>query len=368
VTANLSLLGRQQRLAIAFRCCLQLLELERKSHKPVPARSASLVESNRFISDRTIASAGQKTFTAINEIDVELFERNHADDSDVDASYLGESANGNTVLTYLSSVKRIEQHSPAFELQLVERWRGGDIAARDSLIRATLWLVPVVVRRFAGNGIMFEDLVEEGNLALFEALDRFEPARGVRFSTYAKWWILKFAVNARRDQAYPLRVPRLNRTTSSTTSPSSPAEGDEDAAVWPSSCPPTTDASSTNVTLGELSAQSARRHPDFQLDSVTLEDAQIQLDQLSADAVAREFDSEVEEVVAVQQALHSVLGAVALLPERERLILQHRYGLGDEPIMTLQELGAMLGLSAEGVRKIQMAALNKLKTAVFPSL
>ena len=354
----LSALNRQERMAIAFRCCLQLAKLDRLRRGPPSMKRSDASDASAFALDCPPVATLETDLDVDVEDEAEWSELLDDGDAKSNGAFAATVASGSTVQAYLGAVKRTEHHTPALERQLFDRWHAGDIVARDALIRATLWLVPVVVRRFAGNGILFEDLVEEGNLALFEALDRFDPARGVRFSTYAKWWILKFAVQARRDQAYPLRVPRPTRPLAEAVGVDTPKAND-----WP-----TVDPLSAAPTLDEIAPRQVRRRPAFQLDSVTLEDAQLQLDQLSADAVAREFDSEVEEVVAVQQAIGLVLHEVDSLPARERLVLEHRYGLRDKPIMTLQELGATLGLSAEGVRKIQLAAMKKIKATVFPGL
>jgi RNA polymerase sigma factor (sigma-70 family) len=346
-------LSRDQRLAIAFRCCVQLLDRNRsnllsEATPPVEAKARPAFKLD-------VVAPGVAVTVRVSNLDV-------APQIDEDEDVQHEQNVGSALVAYMSSIKQIAHLETDEEIALFKRFHQGDETARDALIQANLWLVPVVVRKFAGNGITLEDLIEEGNLALFSALERFDPTKEVRFSTYAKWWILKAATQARRSMAYPLRVPRLANKPSASESgvdqKNEAMDSDRDGEVIDIS-KATGRAESTAVST---------KHPSTpRIDSISLDDATTHLDQKAMEMLGGQFCSETEQAVVVQQALDTLFIALDTLPERERMVIEHRYALNDKPEMTLQELGDMLGVTAERVRKIQLSAMEKLKQCVFPS-
>jgi RNA polymerase sigma factor (sigma-70 family) len=347
-------LSRDQRLAIAFRCCVQLLDrggAVSAFKSPLAARQADARGHHVHINVAVNVASARG---GASVVDASALSDDEFEDT------LPDRVTGATLSSYLNEIKQIEHIDPEEEVALFQRFHAGDEKARDTLIRANLWLVPVVVRKFAGNGITLDDLVEEGNLALFSALERFDPSKEVRFSTYAKWWILKAATQARRSMAYPLRVPRL----------ANKASVEELALVA------TDNGNDRSADVAEvLSIQSQPRNafpPSKQattprIDSISLDDATTHLDQKAVETLGGQYSSEVEQSVVIQQALDTLFQALDTLPERERLVIEHRYALNDKTEMTLQELGDILGVTAERVRKIQISAMEKLKQYVFPS-
>jgi RNA polymerase sigma factor (sigma-70 family) len=351
-------LSRDQRLAIAFRCCAQLLD-----------RSKANVVADASVSGRRTGQRALK-LDVESPVDSDTMRGSYLDSAprpDEHTQVQAEHGAGSSLVAYLGSIKRIAHLEAEEEIALFERFYRGDEDARDALIRANLWLVPVVVRKFSGNGVTLEDLIEEGNLALFSALERFKPSKEVRFSTYAKWWILKAATQARRSMAYPLRVPRLaNKAT----------PGEPDAVANGRSGFEQSIEFGSSVELANASRPEAQAVPDLsstkqsstpRIDSISLDDATIHLDQKAVEMLGGQFSSETEQKVVVQQALDTLFVALDTLPERERMVIEYRYALNDKPEKTLQELGDMLGITAERVRKIQLSAMEKLKQYVFPS-
>jgi RNA polymerase sigma factor (sigma-70 family) len=345
-------LNRDQRLAIAFRCCVQLLG---RTHvdAAMPATRA-----------RPTVKFEVVTATALSGTQAPARDVSTVQDEDMEPQV--ESGVGGSLVAYMNSIKQIAHLDVDEEVALFEGFHRGDEAARDTLIRANLWLVPVVVRKFAGNGVTLEDLIEEGNLALFSALERFDPSKEVRFSTYAKWWILKAATQARRSMAYPLRVPRLaNKATTSEVYLDPTIEASVEDAV-DLDRDRSGNSFSTMPAQTKANAASAKRPSTPRIDSISLDDATTHLDQKAIEMLGGHFSSEIEQTVVVQQALDTLFVALDTLPERERIVIEHRYALNDKPEKTLQELGDMFGVTAERIRKIQLSAMQKLKQFVFP--
>jgi RNA polymerase sigma factor (sigma-70 family) len=345
-------LNRDQRLAIAFRCCVQLLG-RNNVDAAMPATRARPTVKFEVVT----ASALSGTQAPARDASAVV---------DEDAELQIEPGIGGSLVAYMSSIKQIAHLDVDEEIALFEGFHHGDEAARDTLIRANLWLVPVVVRKFAGNGITLEDLIEEGNLALFSALERFDPSKEVRFSTYAKWWILKAATQARRSMAYPLRVPRLaNKATASDAYLDAQNEVSAEDAI---ELDRNKSANSFSMAPAQAKANAgpAKRPSTPRVDSISLDDATTHLDQKAIEMLGGYFSSEIEQTVVVQQALDTLFLALDTLPERERIVIEHRYALNDKPEKTLQELGDMFGVTAERIRKIQLSAMEKLKQFVFP--
>jgi RNA polymerase sigma factor (sigma-70 family) len=237
--------------------------------------------------------------------------------------------------------------------------------AQTTLVQSHLWLVPVVVRRFHRQG-GFEDLVAEGNLGLFKALARFDPTRGLRFSSYAKWWVMHAVTAAMAANAHPVCMPsriaqRLSKAQHSggmaflprRSEPAQaplrpPASGSSGGPFYVPDVPELSDLP------GHASAHDPQRH-------LARADDPRANDPSAADSSADDARHQPDALLTQKQDTVRLAQALAGLSARERSVLQARYGLtGGEP-RTLQDTARELSLSAEGVRKIQMAAMAKLR-------
>jgi RNA polymerase primary sigma factor len=234
--------------------------------------------------------------------------------------------------------------------------------ARDDLVCANLWLVPLIVRRMAHGSVSLDELIEEGNFGIFKALDKFDPSIGVRFATYAKWWVVQAASQAISANGYPVRLP--SSVTKDLAKLKKAKRVDEGADA------------------GGLSniheAQRAHGWSDNYLNLLSsISEPQLSIDLsgehddlIHASANAANGNSRAEEpdaTLSFKQTLSRVSHLIDELDERSRFILVNRFGLGDEQPMTLQELGDQLGLSAERVRVIQEQVIEKLKHEVAVS-
>ena len=239
------------------------------------------------------------------------------------------------------------------EIDLSMRAKAGDMRARQRLIEKNLRLVVSVAKKYRGMGLPFEDLIQEGNIGLMKAVEKFDPDRGWRFSTYATWWVRQAVQRAVADKGRTIRVPvhrgdKLRKMAWVYNELSSEMEReptDEDVAGrlgWP--------VEDVRDLKGSLWDASSLNQP------------------LSSEADATEIGELIEDERASEVA-GTVIGemekdwladAVEKLPERHRYVLIKRYGLGEEEAATLAQLSEELGISRERVRQLQREAERML--------
>ncbi|HUR87875.1 MAG TPA: RNA polymerase sigma factor RpoS [Ramlibacter sp.] len=273
----------------------------------------------------------------------------------------GESSD--TLTLYLRDVRRTELFTAQQEFETASRARAGDFAARQSMIEHNLRLVVSIAKGYLGRGVPLSDLIEEGNLGLMHAIDKFEPERGFRFSTYATWWIRQAVERAVMNQGRVIRLPvhvvrelqqvlRARRALEN-----DPAfaqrkgfEGDgvrvEDvAALLGREVQEVAELLAMAETPRSLDAATDRNGDDHTL-------ADSMADELALDPTGVTQNHEVERL------LDSWIDA---LSQREREVLEGRFGLHDREPETLEVLSDRLGLTRERVRQIQNEALLKLR-------
>lgn len=273
----------------------------------------------------------------------------------------GEVEAGNTLQTYLREIRRAPLFTPEQEFETATRARAGDFAARQQMIERNLRLVVSIAKNYLGRGMPMGDLIEEGNLGLMHAIDKFEPERGFRFSTYASWWIRQSIERSILQQARLVRLPvhvvrELNQVLKARRAlEAAPADGQGRAAS----------AEAVAAAVGRPVAEVA--------ELLRFAEQPTSLD-APLERHAGEGGSEtVIDLVADDQAtdplghtLHHELDALLQhglgeLSEREREVLSGRYGLHDREPETLEVLAERLGLTRERIRQIQQEALLKLR-------
>jgi RNA polymerase nonessential primary-like sigma factor len=276
------------------------------------------------------------------------------------ADFSGESSD--TLTLYLRDVRRTTLFTPEEEYQTAVRARAGDFAARQSMIEHNLRLVVSIAKMYLGRGVPLSDLIEEGNLGLMHAIDKFEPERGFRFSTYATWWIRQAVERAVMNQGRVIRLPvhvvrelqqvmRARRTLEN--DPAFAARNGEAEGVRVEDV-----AALLGREVHEVAQLLALAETPRSLDAVvdrsddehTLGD--FMPDELAIDPTGVTQGHEVERLVA---------GWVETLSNREKEVLVGRFGLHQREPETLEILSDRLGLTRERVRQIQNEALSKLK-------
>jgi RNA polymerase primary sigma factor len=255
---------------------------------------------------------------------------------------------------YLAKISRGQLLTHRQELDLSRRARSGDHEARRKLIEKNLRLVVGVAKRYRGHGLPFEDLIQEGNIGLMKAVERFDPEMGNRFSTYATWWIRQTVLRAVSDKGRTMRLPthmgeklrKLVRTRDQLASElgREPTEGELVHRLgW----------------VREETRFAMLALPDVtSLDRfVSAERGTVELVELVADEQASRVAEEV-----VEEAEKSLLfEALARLPERLRHVLIRRYGLDGHKKATLRAVAEELGVSHERVRQLQRDAERRLR-------
>ncbi|WP_131110781.1 RNA polymerase sigma factor RpoS [Sulfuricystis thermophila] len=259
---------------------------------------------------------------------------------------------------YLNEIGATPLLKPEEELKLARAVRAGDFAARQKMIEANLRLVVSIAKHYQHRGIPLDDLIEEGNLGLIHALEKFDPERGFRFSTYATWWIRQNIERAIMNQSRTVRLPvhvvkELNAVLM--------------ALRKVGADPETVDAAPTPVLekvagLLHKPVDEIRRLLLLNERTASL-DAPLDIDpDLSiADALADENAVDPAATVEEDEIARHIEGWVAELPERHRYIVEKRYGLNDRDVATLEELASELGVTRERVRQLQMEALSRLR-------
>ena len=225
-------------------------------------------------------------------------------------------------------------------------------AARQLFAHRNLRLVVSRAKRMRGMGVRFEDLIQEGNIGLLRAIDKFEPERGYRFSTYAVWWIDQSLVRAVQNQSRTIRIPshwydrmrEARRIESTIEARDGSADRDEVS-------------SRLGVSRAELDELKRGHAPLRSIDEPVGAEGDVRL----GDFLASEDEERPEEALT-RRGMREILGqALDSVPPRERRILELRYGLHDGDPMNLREIGRQLGLSGERVRQLERHALESLR-------
>lgn len=259
--------------------------------------------------------------------------------------------------SYLSEIRTIPLLTAQQEIDLSRKIKKGDERARKDMIRSNLRLVINIAKRYIHLGIPFLDLIEEGNIGLMKAVDKFNPRKGFRFSTYAAWWIKQSITRSISEQGKMIRVPvymneliaKWKKTKEQLTQKLRRAPTDEEIAkkmritkskreqisIWLS-----TTTSSLETPIGE--------------------ESESQVQDLVADETAAPPDARIEHLFDKER----VSNLLDIMDEREREILDMRFGLIDGKPQTLAEIAAKFKVSRERVRQIEDEALKKLRTFV----
>jgi RNA polymerase nonessential primary-like sigma factor len=261
-----------------------------------------------------------------------------------------DDATRDSASAYLGEIGLIPLLDAASERALASRARAGDTQARQQMIEANLRLVVSVARGYVGRGVPLMDLIAEGNLGLIRAVEKFEPERGLRFSTYAVWWIREAVQHALMHQGRTVRVPahvlreyaQVLRARREFVAAHAREPGiDELARAVGKTATDVADLFAVTERISSLDA------PLSESDDRALSE-QI----AGVDAEAATPDS---------APAGGIGGWIAQLPERERWVLERRFGLNDHGVQTLAEIAEQLGLTRERVRQIQAQALKKLR-------
>lgn len=258
-----------------------------------------------------------------------------------------------SVRMYLSEIGRVPLIDAKKEVELARRIRKGDAGAKQQLAEANLRLVVSIAKKYIGRGLSFLDLIQEGNIGLFRAVEKFDPERGFKFSTYATWWIRQAITRAIADQARTIRIPvhmveTINKLTHT-----------QRRLVQELGRDPTVEELAVEM---EMDVKKVRHIQKISQDIISLESP-----------VGSEEDSKLGDFIEDEEAINpfdatnrqlrkeNVHSMLDFLTPRERKIIEMRFGLKDGVGHTLEEVGKEFGVTRERIRQIEAKVLQKMR-------
>ena len=287
--------------------------------------------------------------------DEEAEELDELDIDHLDITAGGDVKVNDSVKIYLKEIGTFELLKPEEEPILAAKILEGDEEAKQRLINANLRLVVNIAKHYVGRGMLFLDLIQEGNLGLMKAVDKFDYTKGFKFSTYATWWIRQAITRAIADQARTIRIPvHMVETINKMTRVQRQLiqELDRD---------PTAEEISEAMG-GELTPKRIREIQRIALEPVSFETPIGEEDDSHLIDFIEDKDNESPVEYTTKKLLKEELDSILKdLTDREERVLRLRYGLDDNRPKTLEEVGREFGVTRERIRQIEAKAIKKLK-------
>ncbi len=258
-----------------------------------------------------------------------------------------------SVKMYLKDIGKVPLLTASEELELAKKIADGDSVAKEQLINANLRLVVSIAKRHVGRGMMFLDLIQEGNLGLMKAVDKFDYSRGFKFSTYATWWIRQAITRSLADQARTIRIPvhmveTINKLTKVSRTLLQKFGRDPTQAEI---------AEAMGITEAKVvEIQKIAQDPVSLETPIGEEDDSHLGDFIEDKSTANQI--EIAENRMLKEQVEEILGTLA---PREAMVLILRYGLRDNRPRTLEEVGKVFNVTRERIRQIEAKALRRLK-------
>lgn len=257
------------------------------------------------------------------------------------------------VRMYLKEIGQIKLLTMDEELELADRIIAGDERAKSTLAEANLRLVVSIAKRYVGRGMLFLDLIQEGNIGLMKAVEKFDVSKGYKFSTYATWWIRQAITRAIADQARTIRVPvhmvetinKLARIQRQLTLELNREPSEQELAK-----------------KMNMSVEKVRDIYKISQEPVSLETPIGEEDDSHlGDFIKDERNMSPEEYATNEMLKDEISEVLLTLTEREEKVIRLRFGLEDGKSRTLEEVGQMFGVTRERIRQIEAKALRKLR-------
>ena len=300
-------------------------------------------------------------FTELADAGVKVNGKDDWDDEDteelesatVNDSFIDDIAD-DSVRLYLREIGKIPLLNPEEELALARKVVAGDKRAKDQMAEANMRLVVSIAKRYVGRGLDLLDLIQEGNTGLLRAVEKFDPDKGFKFSTYATWWIRQAITRAIADQARTIRIPvhmvetinKLLRTQRRLTQDLNREPTNEEIAK------------EMDMDIEKVEHIMKIKQDISSLDASVRDDEE---DSVLGDFIEDEDTVTPEESATTQLLKEHVKDMLGILSDREQKILKMRFGLEDGKSHTLEEVGQEFSVTRERIRQIEAKALTKLR-------
>ncbi len=305
------------------------------------------------------ADALDELYNLFNENNIAIVSEDDSEEESGDKLLLDDSdltknlTINDPVRMYLKEIGQIKLLTMEEELKLADRILEGDEMAKSTLAEANLRLVVSIAKRYVGRGMLFLDLIQEGNIGLMKAVEKFDVSKGYKFSTYATWWIRQAITRAIADQARTIRVPvhmvetinKLARIQRQLTLELNREPSEQELAK-----------------KMNMSVEKVRDIYKISQEPVSLETPIGEEDDSHLGDFIKDERNVSPEEYATNEMLKDEISEVLLtLTEREEKVIRLRFGLEDGKSRTLEEVGQMFGVTRERIRQIEAKALRKLR-------
>lgn len=305
-----------------------------------------------------ILMSGEDEEDELDEDDEEEDEEDEEDDSEDTSSQVDRKKSFDSMKAYLQEIGAVDRLTPEEEIEIGRRAAQGDPEAKEIMINANLRLVVAMARKFLNRGLSYQDLIQEGNIGLMRAVEKFDPDKGFRFSTYATWWIRQSLTRAIADQSRDIRIPvhtteqiyKIKKIQRELFQEFNREPTPEEIAEKI----PGMDAAKVTDLLSVSQDTISLESPTGDEEDSTLGDF------IKDDSIKGPED--VFKSEALKDQIDKVLKE---LPEREEAIVRMRFGLdGTGSVKTLDEVGKIYGITKERVRQIENKAMRRLKMII----
>ena len=320
----------------------------------VPANTELLDELYTELADASIAITVTTEPDPANFTDDWAEEEAEEEEDTSKAIYVDDDVADDSVRLYLREIGKIPLLNAEEELTLAKRVVAGDDKAKHEMAEANMRLVVSIAKRYVGRGLDLLDLIQEGNTGLLRAVEKFDPDKGFKFSTYATWWIRQAITRAIADQARTIRIPvhmvetinKLLRTQRRLTQELNREPTNEEIAK------------AMEIEVDKVEHIMKIKQDISSLDASIRDDEE---DSVLADFIEDEDTISPEESATNQLLKEQVKDMLGALTEREQKILKLRFGLEDGKSHTLEEVGQEFSVTRERIRQIEAKALAKLR-------
>ena len=294
----------------------------------------------------------------LDEPDIEeLADEEDLTDEDIMTGNYTDDISDDSVRMYLREIGKIPLLTFEEETELAKRSLEGDRKAKDRMAEANMRLVVSIAKRYSGRGLDLLDLIQEGNTGLLRAVDKFDPEKGFKFSTYATWWIRQAITRAIADQARTIRIPvhmvetinKLMRTQRCMTQELNREPTDEELAK------------ELDMDIEKIQYITKIKQDITSLDAGIGRDSDDGEDSTLGDFIEDEDSASPEESAATQLLKEQVREVLSSLSDREQKIIEMRFGLNGTKSHTLEEVGLEFAVTRERIRQIEAKALMKLR-------